>query len=91
MKKVVEINSGFISTTKNKLEGNMYMIKNENEYEQVLARVCEIVDINPDRESKLANELNLLIDAIIKYKEKNDVINPPDPIELIKIVLNKKK
>ena len=60
-------------------------IKNEIEYDKALARVDELMDINPALETELSDELEILVLLIEKYEDKYWVISEPDPVEAIKI------
>jgi len=59
-------------------------IKTEKEYDEVLNRVDEIMDLNPKLETPLSDELEVLVLLIEKYEEKYWAINEPDPIDAIK-------
>ena len=62
---------------------NIKLIKTEAEYRIALARLDEIFDAKIGTlESDEADILGLLID---EYEKKNYAIEPPDPIEAIKI------
>ncbi len=60
-------------------------IKNETDYDNALDRVDELMDINPELETELSDELEVLVLLIEKYEEKHWAISEPDPIEAIKI------
>ena len=59
-------------------------IKTEKEYDEALNRVDEIMDLNPELETPLSDELEVLVLLIEKYEEKYWAINEPDPIDAIK-------
>lgn len=59
-------------------------IKNEQEYDVALARVDELMDLNPEMGTNESNELEVLVLLIEKYEESNWAISIPDPIEAIK-------
>ena len=57
-------------------------IKNEIEYEAVLARINELMDV--DSGTYEEDELELLVTLVEEYEEKAHPIDLPDPIEAIK-------
>jgi len=59
-------------------------IKNEKEYDEALARVDELMELNPALGTPQSDELEVLVLLIEKYEEKNWAITIPDPIEAIK-------
>lgn len=58
------------------------LIKTDEEYQAALSRLEEIFDSNKD--SKTADELELLALLIEKYEDEISPIDLPDPIEAIK-------
>jgi HTH-type transcriptional regulator/antitoxin HigA len=58
------------------------IIKNEIEYEAVLARINELMDADPGTSEE--EELESLVTLVEEYEEKAHTINLPDPIEAIK-------
>ena len=60
----------------------MKLIKTEKEYQAALKRLEEIFDSK--KNSKNADELELLALLIEKYEDEISTINLPDPIEAIK-------
>ena len=60
-------------------------IRNESQYDEVLDRVDELMELNPTMGTALSDELEVLVILIEKYEEKNWVISEPDPVEAIKI------
>lgn len=58
------------------------VIKNEKQYQEALKRLDEIFDSKKD--SKTADELELLSLLIDKYESEISTIDLPDPIEAIK-------
>jgi HTH-type transcriptional regulator/antitoxin HigA len=61
---------------------NTKIIKSEEEYEAVLARIAELMDAAPD--SPEEEELELLTLLVEKYEAENYPVELPDPIEAIK-------
>ncbi len=61
------------------------ILENKIDYEQAMARVDELMDINPEVETKEGKELKLLLLLIDRYEEENYPISLPDPIEAIKV------
>ena len=60
-------------------------IKNELEYDEALDRIDTLMELNPDINSELSNELEILVMLIEKYEEKHWAISAPDPVEAIKV------
>ena len=60
-------------------------VKNEIEYDNFLARVDELMELNPELGTTKSDELEVLVLLIEKYEEKEWVISEPDPIEAIKV------
>ncbi|MBL7813164.1 MAG: helix-turn-helix domain-containing protein [Bacteroidetes bacterium] len=58
------------------------VIKTEEQYQEALKRLEEIFDVKKD--SKAADELELLTLLIEKYENEQFPIDMPDPIEAIK-------
>lgn len=59
-------------------------INNEKEYDDALARVDELMELNPDIGTNESNELEILVLLIEKYEEQHWAISIADPIEAIK-------
>ena len=64
------------------------IIKTEEEYEIMLSRVEELMDVLP--ESAEEDELELLSMLVEKYEEEHYPIDLPDPIEAIKFFMDQK-
>lgn len=64
------------------------IIKNEEEYDQALARAEEIFDALPDTPE--GDELAVLLLVIKDYESKHHPVLPPDPIEAIKLTMQEK-
>ena len=62
----------------------MKIIKNEKEYKIALARAEELIDIDPEDNTKEAEDLDLLTMLINKYEDEMYPIDIPDPIDAIK-------
>jgi len=62
----------------------MKIIKNKKDYDKAIKRIEELIDKNPDNNSKLGDELEVLSLLIEKYEDKYYQISLPDPIEAIK-------
>ncbi|MEA2098535.1 MAG: hypothetical protein U9P72_00220 [Campylobacterota bacterium] len=60
-------------------------IKNEKEYDDVLDRIDELMELNLTMGTTLSDELEVLVMLIEKYEEKNWAISEPDPVEAIKV------
>ena len=71
-----------------KLPLTVKIIKNEEEYDQALARAEEIFDALPDTPE--GDELAVLLLVIKDYENKHHPVLPPDPIEAIKLTMQEK-
>jgi len=60
-------------------------IKNEIDYDNALARVDELMELNPELGTSESDELEVIVMLIEKYEEKEWAISEPDPIEAIKV------
>jgi HTH-type transcriptional regulator/antitoxin HigA len=63
---------------------NIHPIRDDKDYERALARVDELMEINPELNTQQSDELEVLVLLIEKYEEKHWRISEPDPIEAIK-------
>jgi HTH-type transcriptional regulator/antitoxin HigA len=63
---------------------NIKPIKIDTDYENALARVDTLMELDPKDGSAESDELELLVILIEKYEEKHWHIEEPDPIEAIK-------
>ncbi|TAE27575.1 MAG: transcriptional regulator [Cytophagales bacterium] len=59
------------------------VIKNEQEYENALARVYELMQVDLPDDSQESDELEVLALLIEHYEDKHYPIAPPSPIEAI--------
>lgn len=62
----------------------MKIIRNEIEYNTALARIEELIDIDPLEGTDEADELDVLTLLIKKYEDEKYPIDLPDPIEALK-------
>ena len=62
----------------------MKIIRSSEEYDSALVRIEELVDLDPEPETDLADELDLLVLLVNKYEEEKYPIEAPDAIEAIK-------
>ncbi len=60
------------------------IIKNDKEYELMLARVEELVDMDPEDNTPEAEEFDLLTLLINKYEDEVYPMDIPDPVDAIK-------
>ena len=60
-------------------------IHNETDYDNALARVDELMELDPELNTAQSDELEVLVLLIEKYEEKVWAIEEPDPIEAIKV------
>jgi HTH-type transcriptional regulator/antitoxin HigA len=61
------------------------LLKNEEDYNQALAKVDSLMNINPQIGTQDSDTLEVLVMLIEKYEDKYWAISEPDPIEAIKI------
>ena len=64
---------------------NIRPIHNEKDYDNVLSRIDELMDLNPKLNTIESDELEVLVLLVEDYENKNWFIGEPDPIEAIKI------
>ncbi|UCH93919.1 MAG: transcriptional regulator [Candidatus Aminicenantes bacterium] len=62
----------------------MGIIKTDEQYEEALALVEELMDLNPEPGTGDADKLELLILLISNYEKEHFPMKMPDPIEAIK-------
>ena len=67
---------------------NIKVIKNEEAYDEALARVDQIFDASPDTPE--GEELALLLLVVKDYENKHHPVSPPDPIEAIKLTMQER-
>ena len=58
-------------------------IRNEADYEAVLAEIERLMDANPG--TRAGDRLDVLVTLVEAYEDKHWQIDPPDPIEAIKL------
>jgi HTH-type transcriptional regulator / antitoxin HigA len=63
------------------------IIHTHEQYHQALARLSKFVDSDPVPDSLEADEMELLGLVIQHYERKQFPINPADPVEIIKFVM----
>ena len=64
---------------------NLSPIKNEQQYDDALARVDTLMASSPEPGTPESDELEILVMLIEKYEEEHWRIEEPDPIEAIKV------
>jgi HTH-type transcriptional regulator/antitoxin HigA len=64
------------------------VLESKKDYEVALARVDELMDINPVLKSDEGKELKLLLLLVERYEDEHYPMCSPDPIEAIKIRMN---
>ncbi len=60
-------------------------VKTEDDYDRALARVDELMELDPDIGTSQSDELEVLVMLIEKYEEKEWNVSEADPIEAIKV------
>jgi HTH-type transcriptional regulator/antitoxin HigA len=61
------------------------VLESKRDYESALARVDELMDMNPGQKTDQGRELKLLLVLVERYEDEHYPIESPDPIEAIKI------
>lgn len=56
------------------------IIKNEKEYDEVLNRIDELMELNPELETKESDELKILVLLVEKYEKINWNIKTPNQL-----------
>ena len=64
--------------------GRMKIIKSDSDYDKALERIEELVDLDPEKDSPEAEELELLTLLVNTYEDRMYPIETPDPVEAIK-------
>jgi HTH-type transcriptional regulator / antitoxin HigA len=62
----------------------MKIIRNEEEYDKAIIRIEELIDEDPDENTELSDELEVLSLLIEKYEDEHYPIDMPDPVDAIK-------
>ena len=62
---------------------NVKPIKNESDYDAALAEIAELMDACANTPE--GDRLDVLVTLVEAYEEKHWRVNPPDPIEAIKL------
>jgi HTH-type transcriptional regulator/antitoxin HigA len=62
---------------------NVKPIKNESDYDAALAEIAELMDARANTPE--GDRLDVLVTLVEAYEEKHWRVNPPDPIEAIKL------
>jgi HTH-type transcriptional regulator / antitoxin HigA len=68
----------------------MKIIKDEKNYNTALLRIEELIDVDPEPGTDLAEEMDLLILLINKYEDSIYKIDLPDPIDAVKFRMEQK-
>jgi HTH-type transcriptional regulator / antitoxin HigA len=63
---------------------NIHPIKDDKDYERVLARIDALMEKDPAIGTKESDELEVLVLLVEKYEEKHWHIAEPDPVEAIR-------
>jgi len=69
---------------------NVKPIKTKKAYDKAMKRINEIISLNPKPGTPEYDELDILSDLAWPYEEKHYPIEPPDPIEAIKYIMEEK-
>ena len=60
------------------------VIKTESEYETALAKISQLIDVDPDPGTADADHLELLTLLVERYESEHYKLALPDPIEALK-------
>jgi len=63
---------------------NIHVIRDDKDYEAALARVDELMELDPPIGTTESDELEIIALLVEKYEEKHWHISEPDPVEAIK-------
>jgi len=63
-------------------------IKTEDQYDEALARVYELIQMDVDENSPQADELEILIILVKEYENEHYPMPSPNPLEAIKFRLD---
>ena len=63
---------------------NIHPIRDDKDYEEALARVDALIELDSEIGTPQSDELEVLVLLIEKYEEKHWHISEPDPIDAIK-------
>ena len=63
---------------------NIHPIRDDKDYEDALARVDALMELDPEFGTPQSDELEVLVLLIEKYEERHWHISEPDPIDAIK-------
>jgi len=58
-------------------------IKDESDYDAALAEIADLMDARPNAPD--GDRLDVLVTLVEAYEEKHWRVNPPDPIDAIKL------
>ena len=64
------------------------IIRSHEEHQKALARASKLMNLDPSPGSEEADELELLFLVIGDYEEKHFPMDTPDPIEVIKFMMD---
>jgi HTH-type transcriptional regulator/antitoxin HigA len=64
------------------------IIRSDEEHQKALARASKLMNLDPSPGSEEADELELLFLVIGDYEEKHFPMDTPDPIEVIKFMMD---
>jgi HTH-type transcriptional regulator/antitoxin HigA len=67
---------------------NVKPIKDESDYDAALAAIGDLMDARPDTPE--GDRLDVLVTLVEAYEEKHWRVNPPDPIEAIKLRMHQR-
>jgi len=66
------------------------IIKNEVEYDTAMARLLSLAEANPEADSDIADEIELLALVIENYEKYNWPISKSEPVDVIKFTMEQR-
>lgn len=69
---------------------NVKPIRTKKAYDEAMKRIYEIISLNPKPGTPEYDELDLLSNLAWPYEEKHYPVEPPDPIEAIKYIMEER-
>lgn len=69
---------------------NVKPIRTKKAYDEAMKRIYEIISLNPKPGTPEYDELDILSNLAWPYEEKHYPVEPPDPIEAIKYIMEEK-
>ncbi|WP_181306997.1 type II toxin-antitoxin system HigA family antitoxin [Rufibacter sp. XAAS-G3-1] len=65
----------------------IHPIRTDQDYREAITRIDQILDLNPEPETELDDELEVLSTLVHAYEQVHYTISTPDPIDAIKYIM----